>query len=138
MNWQVFWIGVIAVSVLLIAIGQLAMSIAMTIAARKVSRAVDDVRGEIKPLIAKANRIADDAARVTELAVIQVERVDSLLATTTARVDETLGLLQTVVGRPVRQGAAIMAALRAALQAFKSWQKRSSAPQDDEDPLFVG
>ena len=138
MNWQVFWIGVIAVSVLAIAIGQIAMSIAMAMAARKVSRAVDEFHGELKPLIAKANRIADDAARVTELAVIQVERVDSLLATTTARVDETLNLLQNVVVRPVRQGAAIMAAVRAALQALRSWQKRSSTPHDDEDPLFVG
>lgn len=138
MNWQVFWIAVIAISVLVIAIGQLAMSIALAIAARRVAKAVDEVRGEIKPLIAKANRIADDAARVTELAVIQVERVDSLLVNTSARVDETLGLLQNVVARPVRQGAAIMAAVKAGLEALRGWQKRSAAPHEDEDPLFVG
>jgi uncharacterized protein YoxC len=137
-NWQVFFIGVIAISVLAIAIGQIAMSIAIARAARKVAKVVDEMQGEIKPLIAKANRIADDAARVTELAVIQVERVDSLLATTTVRVEEALNLVQTVVGGPVRQGAAILAVMRAALNAFKGWQKRSAAPQDDEDPLFVG
>lgn len=138
MNWQVFWIAVIAVSVFVIALGQVIMALAIAKSVKKMASAVDDLRGEMKPLIAKANKIADDAARVAELAVIQVERVDGLLATTTERVDETLSLLQNVVVRPVRQGAAIMAAVRAALQALRSWQRKSAAPHDDEDPLFVG
>jgi type IV secretory pathway VirB2 component (pilin) len=137
-NWQVFWIALAAISLFAVAIGQVVMALAMAQAARKMAKAVDEMRGEIKPLIAKANRIADDAGRVVELAVIQVERVDSLLATTSARVDETLNVLQTVVVGPVKQGAAILAAVRAVLQALRSWQKRSSTPQDEEDPLFVG
>lgn len=138
MNWQVVFIGIIAISVLAIAIGQVVMALALAKAARKVAAAVDEVKVDLKPLLDKANRIADDAGRVTQLAVIQVERVDALLASTSVRIEETLGVVQAFVGRPVRQGAALMAAFRAAMAALKSWQRRSAAPQEDEDPLFVG
>jgi uncharacterized protein YoxC len=137
-NWQVFFIGVTAVSVLIIAIGQVVLALALAKTARKISASVDQLRGDVRPLLDKVNRIADDAGRVAQLAVVQVERVDQLLASTSARVDETLGLLQSVVGRPVKQGAAIVAAVRAALEALRSWQSRPSAGHDDEDPLFVG
>jgi hypothetical protein len=55
-------------------------------------------------------------------------------------VDETLGLVQSAVVRPIRQGTAILAAVRAALAVMRAWQgQTSTAPvREDEDPLFVG
>src|SRR4029079_11044530 len=100
--------------------------------------AVDDLKKEVGPLVEKAHRIADDASRVSALAVLQAERIDGLILQTTARVDETFSVLQTAVIQPIRQGTAILAAVRAGVAAIRSWQNRSSAPREDADPLFVG
>jgi hypothetical protein len=48
------------------------------------------------------------------------------------------GVLQTAVIQPIRQGTAILAAVRAGVAAVRSWQRRSSASREDDDPLFVG
>jgi hypothetical protein len=94
-----------------------------------------ELRQSLGPLVEKAHRIADDAARVSSLAVAQVERIDSLLATTTTRVDEILQAIKNAVVEPLRQGGALVAVLKAVLSAFRR-PRRSDA--DDEDPLFVG
>jgi uncharacterized protein YoxC len=137
-NWQVFFIGVIAVSVFAIAVGQVILAIHLSRLAKHASGLVQQVQKEVRPLIDKVQRIADDAERVSELAVVQVERIDRMISRTSDRVDDTLGLLQRTIERPVRQGSAILAAVRAALGVLQSWPRRAPAMHDDEDPLFVG
>ena len=138
MNWQVVFIGIIAFSVLIIAIGQIVLAIALARVAKQALTAITQLQTEVRPLLDKVNRIADDAGRVSQLAVIQAERLDEFVTTTSTRVDETLSLLQKKVIRPVRQGAAMMAAIRAALSVIRAWQRRPAQTRDDEDPLFVG
>ena len=70
--------------------------------------------------------------------MVQAERIDGLILQTTARMDETFGVLQTAVIQPIRQGTAILAAIRAGVAAVRSWQRQSSASREDDDPLFVG
>ena len=100
----------------------------------------EEIRREVMPLVATAHRISDDAARVASLTVVQVERIDRLLALTSDRVNETLAVIQQAVVEPVRQGAAVMTAMRAAVSAFRSWRGHPHAPhgRDDDDALFVG
>jgi hypothetical protein len=107
---------------------------------RQVTATTDEIRREVRPLVEKAHRISNDAARAAALTVAQVERIDRLLASTSARVDETLGLIQNAVVEPVRQGAAVMTALRAAFAAFRSWRGEAHVhhAREDEDALFVG
>ena len=84
----------------------------------------EEIRREVMPLVAKAHRISDDAARVASMAVVQIERVDRLLALTADRVNETLAVIQPAVIEPVRQGAAVLTAMRAAVSAFRDWRNR--------------
>lgn len=135
---QVIFLGVIAVSLVGMAGAQLFLALAMARAVKQVSHDVTEFRREVKPLLDNASRIAEDASRVARLAVVQAERVDVLLKSTTARVDETFALVQGAVIQPMRQGTAILAAVRAAFGAMRSFQGRAAAPRDDEDPLFVG
>lgn len=137
-DWQVIFLGVMAGALVLMALAQAAVAIALVRSVKQVVAAVDDLKREVNPLIVKANRIADDASRVSALAVVQAERIDVLIQQTTARVDETFGVLQTAVVEPIRQGTAILAAIRAGVAAIRAWQGRAAASRDDEDPLFVG
>ena len=137
-DWQVTFLGIMAGALVLMALAQAAVAIALTRSVKQVVTAIDDLKREVNPLIQKANRIADDASRVSALAVVQAERLDVLIQQTTARVDETFGVLQTAVIEPGRQGTAILAAIRAGVAAIRAWQGKTAASRDDEDPLFVG
>lgn len=137
-DWQVIFLGVMAGALVLMAVAQAAVAIALARSVKHVVTAIDDLKRDVQPLMVKANRIADDAGRVSALAVVQAERIDALIQQTTARVDETFGVLQTAVIEPIRQGTAILSAIRAGVAAVRAWQGRSTTSRDDEDPLFVG
>ena len=137
-DWQLVWLAVIAIAVTVMTVVQIAVLLTLARSARQLGETVQQVRQEIRPLAEKVNRIADDAARAAALAVTQVERVDRALLTATQRVDQTLDVVQGALVEPVRQGAAVLAAVRSALSVFR----RSSEPRhhgrDEEEALFVG
>ena len=137
-DWQVILLAVIALALVGIAGAQIVVAMATLRAARQVTEAVQAMQRDVRPLIDNASRITDDAARVMALAVTQAERVDRVLADTSKRIDETLGIVQGAVVGPIRQGAAILAAVRAAVGAVRGWQGRSRAHRDEDDALFVG
>lgn len=132
------WLGVIAVSVLVMAVVQIAVLIRLAGAAKEAAAATRDLRRELTPLIAKAHKVADDAGRVSALALTQMERVDRVLDSTALRIDDTMAVVQQALISPVRQGAAVMAGLKAALAVFRARQDRGRYGRDDEDALFIG
>jgi hypothetical protein len=136
-DWQVVYLGVMAAALAIMAIVQIGVIIVAIRLGKQLSATVDEIRREVRPLIEKAHRISDDAARATSLAVAQIEKMNQLLTTTSSRVSETLGLVQHAVVEPVRQGAAVVAAVRAAVSAFRSW-RASHHTREDDDALFVG
>lgn len=132
------WLGVIAIAVLLMAIMQVVVGLQLVKAAREAALVTQELRKEIQPLIAKAHKVADDAQQLSALARAQVERVDSVMASLALRVDDTVQLLQDSFAAPVRQGAAVMAGLKAALAVFRARQDKGRYGRDDEDALFIG
>jgi uncharacterized protein YoxC len=132
------WLGVIAVAVLVMAIIQVAVLIRLSQVAKETSQAARDLRSELTPLIAKAHRIADDAGRVSALALTQMERVDQVLSSTVQKIDDTVATVQAAIISPARQGAAVVAGFKAALAVFKARQDRGRYGRDDEDALFIG
>ena len=132
------WLGVSAGAVAVMASLQIAVLRRVSQVAREASQATRDLRRELTPLIAKAHKIADDAGRVSALALTQVERVDQLFESTALRIDETMQTVQDTLIRPVRQGAAVMAGVKAALAVFRARQDRGRYDRDDDDALFIG
>jgi hypothetical protein len=90
-DWSPVWLGVIAVSLVVMTSLQLWAAIAAITLARQTGQALRDFQREVQPLVEKAHRIADDAARTTALAAAQAERLDAFVRATTDRVDETFG-----------------------------------------------
>jgi hypothetical protein len=137
--WRDVFLGVIAVATLAIAIAQIGVIIAAGMMARRVGRMVEQIERDVKPLFGHLNAIGADASRAVALATAQVERADKLFADVAVRVEQTLNVVQTSIGRPAREGRAMMGAVRAALQAIREIRTGRSRQGrgDDEDPLFI-
>jgi hypothetical protein len=132
-------LGVIAVAAVLMA----AVQVGLVIAAIRLAKQVQDLRAwvevEIRPLVANLVAASNQAVRVTEVAVEQVERADRLFADLARRVDEGSRLVQATLLAPLREGRALMAAVAAALGALRDARGAPAPPlAADDDPLFIG
>ena len=132
------WLGVIAVALLVLTAAHVLTIVRLAQLDREQSSAVRELRRELAPLIAKASKVADDAGKVSAMALAQMERVDQAFDHAADRIDETLQTVQNAVITPVRQGAAIMAGFRAALAVFRARQDRGRYDREDENALFIG
>ena len=137
--WRDVFLVVIAVATLAIAIAQIGVIIAAGLMARRVGCIVEQIERDVKPLFGHLNAIGADASRAVALATAQVERADQLFADVAVRVEQTLNVVQSSIGRPAREGRAMMGAFRAALQAIREIRTGRSRQGrgDDEDPLFI-
>jgi hypothetical protein len=137
-DWAVVFLGIIAVATLVTSILQVAVLVAAGQLVRRIDRFVSVVEQEAKPILDHVLSISRDASRAASLATAQVERVDRLFGTLTARTEETLETIQTAVLKPAREVSALMAGLRAALEILRdirSRQRRGSA--EDEEANFI-
>lgn len=125
---------------LAIAIVQVAAIVAIALAARRVSRLAEQLQQDIKPLFTQLNAIASDASRAAALAATQVERIDRLAADACTRVEQTLGVIQTTIESPLREGRAFVNAFRAGLAMLRDFQQarrqKRGAGEEDEN-LFI-
>ena len=109
--------------------------------ARPLVEKATAIAEEARPLVAKANAIAEEASRTAAIATAQAKKVDELVTILSRRVDETSSVVQQAVMMPAREGIAIVAAIKAALGAFRGFNDfrgRTGRPSDEDDPLFIG
>ena len=134
-----WFLGIIAVSVLVMAVLQVGAVLMLARVAKRVLGITEEIQREIKPLAAKVNAIADEAQRAAALASKQIERVDAMVADLSRRVQDTTSAVQSIVTGPLRQGSAVVSGLRAVIAALLTTKPRRAADRDEEeDALFVG
>ena len=140
MSWSETFLGLIAVATVVMSLVQLAAIVAILGIVRKGQETLSDLQRDVKPLIAKASAIADDASRTATVASVQAEKIDRLLTDLAQRVEQTAGVVQQAIITPAREGMAIVAALKAGLAALQGIRERPrhSRTADEEDPLFIG
>ena len=140
------FLGIIAVSVLAMAIGQVAAVILATRAARQVGERLGQLEETIRPIVSNVQQITEDAARATASATAQVERVERLVDDVSRRVDETITAVQDTILGPARTGWAVYETLRDVLGAFFDRGPRRSRPRShgpspaaaEDDASFIG
>lgn len=153
-DWNLVFLGVIAVATLAMALIQVGVVVVTARLAKQAQQTVtkaqetlasaqqtiSSVRDEIRPLIASANGIAEEASRAATLATAQVHKIDRLVTDLTTRVDETSALVQQAIITPAREGMAIVAALKAGLMALKGMRdlRGRASGVEEEDALFIG
>lgn len=137
-------LGIIAFSVLVMAVVQIGAIVAGIRLAKRVDQLAVQLDQEVKPLIANLTSLSSEAARAANLAAKQAERLDRVFGEMVQRVDETLAAAQEFVTGPARQGMAIMAGAKAVIDAFQGLRessRRRAAPRaqvDEEESLFIG
>ena len=139
-DWSGLFLAVIAVATLAMALIQIGAIIAVLRLAREAQELVASVQRDVKPLLARATDIVEEASRTVSLATAQAQKVDKLVTDLTRRVDETAALVQHAIVTPAREGIAIVAAVKAALGVFRNFdfRGRSGRHGEEEDPLFIG
>ena len=139
--WAEVFLGIIALATLTMAAIQVGVIIYGVGMVRRVNRLLTQVEQEMKPLADSLNVIARDAARISSLAAGQVERVDRLVSDITIRLEQTATTLQDAILRPLRDGAAIMTGVKAAIEVVRELTRRPDRGRsraEDEDALFIG
>ena len=137
------FLGLIAVATVAMAVGQVGLFVAALRLTRRVEALSAQVERELGPLAARLTRVADNLQQATGLAAVQIERLDRLFAGASRRADETMSLVHGAVVGPIREGLAVVAALRGVIGAVRAFRRgggpsRAVSRFDDEDPLFIG
>jgi hypothetical protein len=133
------FLGVIAAATLTTAVLQVVLLVAGVSLVRRISRFVDFVETEVKPIIGHIDAIARDASRAASLALAQVERADQLLSDTIQRFEQTLTTVQALIVGALREGNALMMGFRAVMAAVRGFQRRQSTRRraEDDEALFI-
>ena len=143
-DWTPVFLGIIALSVLVMAAIQVGAIVYGARLARRVNALTDRVEREMSPVFAHLQTLSAEAARASTLAAQQVERADRLFADVSGRLEDTVAAVQSAVITPAREGLALVAGIKAALAALRDMTPhRGGRPSrqgrgDDDDPLFIG
>lgn len=116
------------------------MLVAAARLANRLDRLSASLEEQIKPLFSHLDAIGQEASRATQLASAQVERVDALFGDVAVRVGQAMDGVQGLMTAPAREGAALMAGLRAAMTSLRQGARTSGRPRgrgEDEDALFI-
>lgn len=139
-------LGVIALSLAIMAMVQVGAIIAGLRLARRVEQLATDLETGVKPLLANLTAVTAEASKAATAAAGQMERLERLMGDLTTRVDQTLTTAQQFVKGPAREGMAIVVGIRAALSAFHALREasrrrsaaRSVTMEEEEESLFIG
>jgi hypothetical protein len=140
-GWATLFLGLIAAATVVMAVAQIGVYVNTVRLARRVDDLSTQINREVRPVIASVSVVSANAARASAMVAAQTERADRLFADLAKRVDETAALIQNAVLVPARESRAVLAAITAAVGAFRELRTGSRLRQtdlDDEDPLFIG
>ena len=148
-DWSSVWLAVIAVSTFVMAVMQVGAIVVGARAARRIETMVGRVEADLKPVLEQAQKVLEqgyvvstEAARMSQLATAQVERVDQVFSDLSKRVDQTAAVIQQALVAPAREGAALVSARRSTFAALRGLRTngRSGPPRgvEEDDALFIG
>jgi methyl-accepting chemotaxis protein len=134
------FLGVIALATLVMALIQVGAIIFAARLGRRVQQMITTIQEDVRPLLARANSVADDAAKTAAIASAQAQKIDRLVTDLTRRVEETRLVVQPAVVTPARETVALVAGVKAGIAALRGLREfRGRAGRvEEEDPLFIG
>jgi hypothetical protein len=139
-TWAEGFLGIIALATLVMAIIQVGAIVAAARIARQAQQTLATVQQDIRPLIAKATEVAQEASRTAAIATAQAQKVDTLVSDLSERIDYTSRIVQQAIVTPAREGLALVAAVKATMGALRAAgeRPRHGRHAEEEDPLFIG
>ena len=139
-DWNGVFLGTIAAATAVMALIQIGAIVFLARVSAQVNDVVKTLQQDIRPLIARATAIAEEAQKTATLATAQAQKIDRLVTDLTRRIDETSGIIQQAIITPAREGMALFAAFKAGLAALRGFRDFRGRPGtvEDEDALFIG
>lgn len=126
-SWVVIFLGVIA----LCSVVQAAFLIGLAVGGRRLARRVDALQqkidSEIRPSLDHLSRVTRNAAEISDLATVQVRRVDEVLADTVAKVEDTTDALHKLLLRPLAPIADVVAFCKGVRRGIEVYQRLRGA-----------
>jgi len=108
----VAFLGVIALSSLV----QAGFLIGLALGARRLGRRVDEMQQrldrDLRPALDSLSRISRNLAEVSDTAVLQVRRLDDLIADTAEKIEETTSRFRALIVRPLGPVGDVLALLK--------------------------
>jgi hypothetical protein len=145
------FLGVIALAVLAMAVGQVVALMMTMRAVRHMGDTLSRFEKDVRPIVANLHAMSTDAKRAAALATAQVERADRLLTDAARRVEDTMTVVQRSILAPARDGMAIFQGIKAAFMALRDLKSRPRRspnvgpvpravpdPGDDDHASFIG
>ena len=133
-DWSTLLLAVIAVSTGLLALIQIGILIYGARLARRVEGLLNRLELEIDPLLEQVKKVGGDITRAAKLGATQVERADLLVTRLVQRVEETIDATQRLIVEPIKQGATLLEAIRAAFSDLhKTVGRRTDEVVDKEE-----
>ena len=133
-------LGIIAISVFVMAAIQVAAIVMAARAARRLGDIASRLEQDLKPIVANIQAVTADAARTTALAAATLDRADRFVNDAASRVEQMLGAVPALL-ESARDGFNVVAGLRAVLNTVREFRapfRRKATSVEDEDPLFIG
>jgi hypothetical protein len=141
-DWTVFWLALIALSTLAMALVQVWGIVHGARTARRLESMLGRVEEDLKPILQRVQEVSAEASRMSTLASAQVERIDRLFGDLATRVDHTASVIQNALVAPAREGWALVSAVRATVGALRGLRRdghrRPSRAVEEDDALFIG
>ena len=136
-TWATVFLGIIAMATLITAILQVVLLVAGWQLVRRVTKFVEDIDRDLKPIIANVSSIASDASRIASLAAAQVERADQILNSAVVRLEDLLSNISSIVINTMREGNALVMGVRAVMAAIQALRRRRRGRNEDDEALFI-
>lgn len=122
-TWGVAFLGLIA----LCSLAQTIFLVRLAQEGRKVARRVDEIQErldrEVRPAIDNLTRFTRNLGEVSEIVVLQMRRVDALLADTAEKIQDTTSALRTAVVKPLGPILDVAAFLKGLQRGFGVYQQ---------------
>lgn len=133
------FLGIIAVSVLVMACIQVAAVVWAARTARRVDDVVARLERDLQPIVESLQTIAAEAARAAAGAAVQVDRADQMVLVLRERLEDALRVLQDTIVRPARDLVSMLQSLRDAFRGPASpGRYAGTRAAEEEDALFIG
>jgi len=136
-TWATVFLGIIAMATLVTAVLQVVLLVAGWQLVRRVTKFIEDIDRDIRPIIANVSSIASDASRIASLAAAQVERADQILNSAVVRLEDLLTNISSMVIKTMREGNALVMGVRAVMAAIQALRRRRRGRSEDDEALFI-
>jgi hypothetical protein len=133
-------LGAIALATLVMAFVQVGAIVYAARAARRAEHMIAKLERDVAPIIERLTVMSGEASRAASLAALQVEKIDRMVTDVSEKVDRTLTAAQRAVVTPAREGAALMAAVKATVATLRELRRQRGGRfgAEDDDALFIG